>query len=238
MRFRTVRHRWIRRTGWVQRLLVVLLITVVGSIGLSGTASAHTGLSSSNPTDGATVAAPPTAVTLTFEQPVVDIGATVMVTGPDDQQYPTGVPVVDGADVRTDLMGLGPAGTYFISYRVVSEDGHPVEGRIQFLLDQPVPPTSEPEISSVSPAPSPAGTTSVRAPLSILPEATPPTGSPVSPAPAVSGSSPQTAEVASTATSESSGSSGWVWATVVLVAALITAAAVVAVRQRRSGTSG
>ena len=77
-------------TRRVLRSVLVLVLVLVGAVAVGGTASAHTGLSSSDPADGAVLTAPPATVTLVFDAPMVDIGATVVITGPDGQQYPTG----------------------------------------------------------------------------------------------------------------------------------------------------
>ena len=133
--------------------VLVLVLVLVGAVAVGGTASAHTGLSSSDPADGAVLSAPPARVTLVFDGPMVNIGVAVVITGPDGQQYPTGTPVVDSTDVRTDVPAMGPAGRYTVTYRVVSGDGHPVEGQIRFQLETPVQATSAPADLDTQPAP-------------------------------------------------------------------------------------
>ena len=59
---------------------------------------------------------------------------TVSVTGPDNTGWRTGDVEVGGNVVSAPLDELGPAGSYQISYRIVSADGHPVSGKVAFSL--------------------------------------------------------------------------------------------------------
>ena len=45
-------------------------------------------------------------------------------------------PVVEGRDMSVDLDGLGEAGQYTVAFRVISEDGHPIDGTYNFQLTQ------------------------------------------------------------------------------------------------------
>jgi methionine-rich copper-binding protein CopC len=94
-------------------------------------AYAHDALSSSNPADGATLARPPAQVVLTFEEAPVELGAQVVVTGPDGA-VSSGAPRLDGVDVVQDVQPSAPAGRYTIEWRVTSDDGHPVSGTLAF----------------------------------------------------------------------------------------------------------
>ena len=58
--------------------------------------------------------------------------AFVEVTAADGTEVAAGDPQVLGATVETPLAANGPAGSYTISYRVVSADGHPVSGELTF----------------------------------------------------------------------------------------------------------
>lgn len=107
--------------------LLSLALLLVGS----GPASAHASLVESDPEDGATLEAAPLAVTFTFSE---NIGtpAYVAVTAPNGSN-------VDVSDVRAldkevtaTVAEVGQKGRYTVSYRVVSADGHPVEGTIHY----------------------------------------------------------------------------------------------------------
>jgi copper resistance protein C len=97
-------------------------------------AQAHTALVSSSPCDGAVVASVPTEITFTFDESPAS-PAAVSVIGPDRSNIADGAPVVDGATVTQTVRLLPEQGKYSASYRVVSDDGHPVTGTIHFTVD-------------------------------------------------------------------------------------------------------
>src|SRR5664279_2223773 len=125
------------RTGGTRslaRTVTLALLVLATCIGLAGPATAHNVLISSDPTDGATLRTAPATVKLTFDQPVQDFEPVVSVIGPDGQHHESGAPVIDSTVVTATVGALPVAGAYSIAYRVVSADGHPVEGEIRFQL--------------------------------------------------------------------------------------------------------
>lgn len=200
------------------RLAVVLLLAIAAAVGLAGPAAAHNVLISSDPTDGSTLSAAPTTVTLTFDQPVQDFEPVVTVTGPDGQSYQSGSPTVDSTVVTNTVGPLTAAGEYVVAYRVVSADGHPVVGEVKFQFTGAPTPVASSAAGSPTAGPSSVGPSSVgpSSPTS----ASAPTSTPVS-----------TAAVAPA--SSSSGLSGWVWAALALAAVLIIAAVAVVLRRPR-----
>ena len=102
-------------------------------------AAAHDSLVASSPASGATVTAPPRAVTLTFDEPVLDYAGTsaLIVTGPSgERHFETGCVRIDGR-TATAPVALGTSGRYTVTWRVVSADGHPVSDSFAFTLDRP-----------------------------------------------------------------------------------------------------
>ncbi|MBP2702564.1 copper resistance protein CopC [Microbispora sp. RL4-1S] len=94
-------------------------------------AQAHTSLRSSDPKSGAQVDRL-SRVVLEFTESVRF--PVVVVNGPDGKRYESGEPTVDGPRVTEAVTGGAPPGRYTIAWRVVSSDGHPVEGEIPFTL--------------------------------------------------------------------------------------------------------
>ena len=246
------------RTGRaLLRVGAVLAVLLTALLGLAGPAAAHNVLISSNPTDGSTLDAAPQTVTLTFDQPVQDFEPVVVVTGPDGAEYQSGTPVIAGTGVEMALAGLPVAGAYTVAYRIVSTDGHPVQGQLVFQLSD----------AAVAPAPSSAAATSAEttfteatsaaessaaessAATSSAAASTPgsstPTSSSAAPSSAVSNSptaaptsaavatTPPTSSAAVTPAATSGGLSGWIWAALVVAALLVVAAVVVIVRRPR-----
>ena len=222
------------------RLVVLVLLTLAAGVGLAGPASAHNVLTSSDPTDGSTLQTAPTTVRLTFDQPVQNFEPVVTVIGPDGQRYEAGAPQVDSTVVTADVNPLPAAGAYTIAYRVVSADGHPVQGEIKFELAEaaiaPPAPVSSPAVGDTTVAsPATVTVTESAAPQSPTPNATPSASALAS----VSASAPVSSAPTSTSTAavapaaSSSGLSGWVWAAIAVAAMLVVAAIVVVVRRPR-----
>jgi methionine-rich copper-binding protein CopC len=115
----------------VRRVLSVLL-ALGFVIAVPAVASAHDVLERTNPADGTTVDTLPGAVELTFSEQPVAVGTQVLVKGPSGN-VESGAPVIDGTTVTQALDPNAPAGDYTVTYRVTSDDGHPVTGAIGFF---------------------------------------------------------------------------------------------------------
>jgi methionine-rich copper-binding protein CopC len=106
-------------------------------------ASAHDYLVGSDPAADSTVTTPPTAVTLTFNDRVLDLagdGSSTLltVTGPDagTRHFETGCATVADLAVSAPV-ALGTAGSYTVTYQVVSADGHTVSNSYRFAYQPP-----------------------------------------------------------------------------------------------------
>lgn len=109
---------------------LVITSALVG-LGMSP-ASAHSALLGSDPADGSSLDQAPTSVTFTFNEAVGN--AAVVVSAPDGTSVEVSdVRAVD-RDVTATVAQADQRGTYSASYRVVSADGHPVEGTITYQV--------------------------------------------------------------------------------------------------------
>ncbi|GAA4161254.1 hypothetical protein GCM10022286_18450 [Gryllotalpicola daejeonensis] len=116
--------------GGVVAALIAAALAFVPATG----ASAHDYLVSSTPEANSTVAEAPSAVTLTFDDIVLDEGghgALVQVTDASGRNFETGCASVEGREVSVPV-ALGAAGAYRVTWQVVSADGHPVSDSLQF----------------------------------------------------------------------------------------------------------
>lgn len=100
-------------------------------------ASAHTALSSSNPTDKSTIQQFPADIELTFNETLMTLGqkqvSKFSVHNPKHQLIKLSpLKVVDNKISASVLEKSPKSGTYKIYYRVISADGHPVSGIISF----------------------------------------------------------------------------------------------------------
>ncbi|GAA3612346.1 hypothetical protein GCM10022199_15290 [Marihabitans asiaticum] len=113
------------------RLLLVAALACALTLLGGSPAQAHAQLVRSSPDDGATLAAVPPEVALTFNEEVNPDFVTVTVSG-DTGQASTGEPEVDGDTVYQGLDPRMEQGDYTIAYKVTSADGHPVSGTLSF----------------------------------------------------------------------------------------------------------
>lgn len=120
------------------RPVAVLRTALTGLVGAvvmlavtAAPAAAHNALASTAPADGSTVQQAPAEIVLTFNQPALALGTSLVVTDPTGQQVQTGQPkLVDNTVTQT--LRPGPAGAYTVLWRVTSADGHPISGQLTF----------------------------------------------------------------------------------------------------------
>jgi copper transport protein len=128
------------RIGW----LVVVGSTLGGLLGVAAAASgpalpaaAHANLVGSEPANGTILDDPPEQVVLRFSEPVRLIPERILVVGPDGATVGGGEPTADGGEVTVPLDEVKDIGTYLVSYRVISQDSHPVFGSVTYSLGAP-----------------------------------------------------------------------------------------------------
>lgn len=124
------------RLWW--RALLVLATAAVLTGGAATVASAHDALVGTSPADGSTVGAVPGRVTLTFDEPALALGSTVVVAGPDGRVMSGRTRVTDNRVTQAVQPGA-PAGRYTVTWRVTSVDGHPVSGSFGFTATAAAP---------------------------------------------------------------------------------------------------
>ncbi|WP_105567407.1 copper resistance CopC family protein [Microbacterium halophytorum] len=101
----------------------------------SAPASAHDQLVASDPAADSTVEVLPDELTLVFSGELIDAGdgTAVEVLSPAGDDV-AGDPELSGTDVTVPLAG-GAAGEYEVTWRVVSNDGHPIDGTFSFAAE-------------------------------------------------------------------------------------------------------
>ncbi|RAO27949.1 hypothetical protein PSN13_05837 [Micromonospora saelicesensis] len=139
------------------RLGAAVLAVLVAVLIPASPAWAHNSLKTATPARDATVPSAPTEVTLEFMQRLDPAFTTIVLTDAAKRKLPTGEPVVTGAKSTVQVTGTLPNGTYTVAYRVVSVDGHPVQGSYPFTVADPA--SSAAPVANVgasAPAPSAA----------------------------------------------------------------------------------
>jgi copper resistance protein C len=123
-----------RGGGGLRRAVVVVLLAAAAMVGAAGPALAHSQLVVSDPPDAASLDTGPSQVALTFNEDMPPGFDVITVIGPDGKAWQDGQVATSGPVVSVPVAPLGPAGRYQVGYRVVSGDGHPVEGSTSFTL--------------------------------------------------------------------------------------------------------
>ena len=118
----------------MQRSAIVVIIPLLLWI-VTGQASAHAFLDHAEPRVGNTVATAPREVTLWFTQKLEAAFSTVTVTNAAGQRVDTGKPRVSGNQMTVSLRS-GGAGTYHVTWRVLSVDAHTTDGSFTFQVGQ------------------------------------------------------------------------------------------------------
>ena len=113
-------------------LLALLLI----SLSQTTEAYAHSSMIEQFPKGNATISDMPLEVKLTFDEELLDLGSGNFVTvkDPSGKEITTGPTALLSSKISRKLTASTLLGKYSVSYRVVSADGHVVEGTYQFTL--------------------------------------------------------------------------------------------------------
>lgn len=115
-----------RFSGVLRRFVALVSIAVAGMVMAPG-AFAHDQMVGSDPATGATVKASPTALVLMYSAELKNIGTTVVLTDSDGKKYDAAA-TVSGQNLTVGVRDTLSDGEYTLEWRVVSSDGHPIEG--------------------------------------------------------------------------------------------------------------
>lgn len=121
------------RTNRLTRLSAAALIAGAATFGIAAPAFAHDELINTELVAGTSDRAVE-AIRLTFSNSIIPTGTEIVVTGPDGAAAVDGAPVIAGADVTQPLVDDLASGDYDAAWRVVSSDGHPIEGAFAFAV--------------------------------------------------------------------------------------------------------
>ncbi|ADJ48267.1 copper resistance protein [Amycolatopsis mediterranei S699] len=144
----------------IVRLFAAALLALAGLLAFAGPASAHAALKSSSPAEGASLAAAPQKVELTFEEAVTLQPDPISVTGPDGAKWTVSPPTVTDATITAAVVPTGPAGAYTLTYKVVSDDGDKVTSAVHFTLTAPASPPATSSSAAPTSSSAPATTAS------------------------------------------------------------------------------
>ncbi len=103
-------------------------------------------LVSTTPISGSTISTAPSAVTITAQNTLMDMGNSVIVTDPTGHQVDDGTLSVADTSIMVGLPALSVPGIYTVTYSLLTDNDVPLEGSYQFTFNAPL------IISSPSPA--------------------------------------------------------------------------------------
>lgn len=128
------RHHLVRH-----RLLVGLLILVAvsGIVGGAAPAGAHAALVATTPGDGAVLDAAPAEILIQFNEEISVQSDGVRVLGSDRERVDAGQARAAANMVVVPLRDDVGDGGYVVAWRIVSADGHPVNGAFTFSVGAP-----------------------------------------------------------------------------------------------------
>jgi methionine-rich copper-binding protein CopC len=139
---------------------VVLLWSLAILLGpAAGQAQAHAELTGSSPGEGATLDKAPSRIVLVFNENVQTSFAEIVVTAPDGAEISTGDAAVTGNRVVATVGRPTAAGDYTVAWRVVSDDGHPVDGQFAYTLTKQALTTGQVAATTTNGTPTPGATT-------------------------------------------------------------------------------
>jgi copper transport protein len=116
----------------VRRVALLATLAVLWSLLLAYPAAAHAELVDIAPENGAQLTRPPTEVRMTFTESVNLVNDGIRLVDHVGATVPTPDPTVDGRTVTWPMPAVLPEGHYVVTWRVLSKDGHPVNGAFSF----------------------------------------------------------------------------------------------------------
>ena len=118
----------------------ILVLAVASLFALPITAFAHGEMVQATPAVDSNVLTAPTEVSIEFDGKLQIIGNTnvnsIEVTDNQGQVISSPTSVVEGNKISTKLQLTDITGLVSVHYRIVSEDGHPVEGDYSFTVGE------------------------------------------------------------------------------------------------------
>ena len=162
---------------------LLVLATLAALLAWTAPATAHDQLVESDPPADAELETSPETITLTFSADILDLSSQIVVTDAAGNIVLDTPGTVAGPVVTAAIEQSFDAGAHLVTLRVVSSDGHPIDGTFTFTVLQGAPeseptpePTSEPATATATgeePTPEPEATTSTADPV-VVDQATPP----------------------------------------------------------------
>jgi methionine-rich copper-binding protein CopC len=115
-------------------------LVAVALLALTAVAQAHTHLKAATPADKSVVNVAPANIVLKFSEAAKVTALTLHKDGEAEQKL-TASPATASAEVTAALPKLSP-GQYSVDWRVISDDGHIMSGKLSFTFDPKATPSA------------------------------------------------------------------------------------------------
>lgn len=118
--------------------MIWLMVCLIGLMSLPEMTSAHAYLKQSNPSVNTELETSPKNISLVFSEPIQPAFHHIEIFGEDGnaELHESFIPEDDETKLIAKLKQDLGKGTYTIKWRVISSDGHPIEGTIPFTIGQ------------------------------------------------------------------------------------------------------
>jgi methionine-rich copper-binding protein CopC len=133
------------------RSAAVIALVLAALLLPAAPAAAHNTLQAATPAQDARLTTAPKQVTLRFLQQLNPEFITIVLSDAGRRKVPTGAPAVDGPTGTVTVNEPLVNGTYTVAYRVVSADGHPVQGSYRFTVADPAAPAASTATTAATP---------------------------------------------------------------------------------------
>lgn len=123
-----------------RKIYLSIVVGVLISIINPSSATAHTNLIGSDPSAGSVIASWPSQIRLEFDEPLLNIGESktnfIVVNNSIGDQVSNNDEAVSSNFATVSLSPNTVLGPVLVFYRVISADGHPVEGEFTFSFGE------------------------------------------------------------------------------------------------------
>lgn len=155
-----------RNTGsFVRSLMIAALLCLGICLVTAPVASAHDQLISSSPATDEQLSSPPSTIKLIFSAELLVLGNEIRIVDADSKNWAQGPAILDRESLSQPVAAGMPDGAYQVRWRVVSSDGHPINGAYSILVGKTTPPDSIPTITAQASQDSSASSPEAKAPV-------------------------------------------------------------------------
>ncbi|MEY4493415.1 MAG: hypothetical protein RL355_764 [Actinomycetota bacterium] len=117
------------------RLILAVVLALFSSFFVTPSASAHTELVNTSPIDGAEIDVAPAVISLTFSDPVLEVGTAIVLNQADGTEVELGELTFEGATVSASAPADLTPGEYTVTWRAAADDGHVQTGEFAFTFN-------------------------------------------------------------------------------------------------------